>query len=350
MAGDAGVLTERLDSQDMFGVTAAFPEQVEAAASATGGLEGLPGHDDIDSVLVTGMGGSGIAGDLVAAVSSPFLPVPMVVSKGYAPPGFVSPGTLCFAVSFSGNTEETIEAAQAAVAAGARVVAVCRGGELGELAREWGVPHVPIPEGIPQPRAGLGALAIPMLTVLERVGLFPGASAWVDAAVAQLKIRRDAVFAGDSADEIARTIGRTIPLVIGAGPIGQVAAQRWKAQVNENAKAPAFNATIPELCHNEVCGWGQHGDMTRQVFTLVELRHDEEHPQEARRFDLVRELLAEVVHEVIEVRAIGEGALAQGLDLMLLGDFVSLQMAFNEGIDPGPVPVLDDLKRALAGP
>jgi glucose/mannose-6-phosphate isomerase len=129
-----------------------------------------------------------------------------------------------------------------------------------------------------------------------------------------------------------------------------VAAQRWKAQINENAKAPAFTATIPEMCHNEVCGWGQNGDVTRQVFTLVELRHDEEHPQESARFELVRDLLAEVVHDVVEVRAVGEGPLAQVLDLTLLGDFVSLQMAAQEGIDPGPVPVLDQLKAALAGP
>jgi glucose/mannose-6-phosphate isomerase len=128
-----------------------------------------------------------------------------------------------------------------------------------------------------------------------------------------------------------------------------VAARRWKTQINENAKAPAFTGTIPELCHNEIVGWGQHGDMTRQVFTLVELRHDEEHPQEARRFDLVRDLLAEVTHDVIEVRAIGEGPLAQLFDLTLVGDFVSLHMAAQEGIDPGPVPVLDDMKRALAG-
>ena len=97
-------------------------------------------------------------------------------------------------------------------------------------------------------------------------------------------------------------------------------------------------------------GWGQHGDVTRQVFTLVELRHDEEHPQEPRRFELVRELMAEVVHDVVEVRAVGEGPLAQLFDLTLLGDFVSLHMAAQEGIDPGPIPVLDDLKRALAGP
>jgi len=130
-----------------------------------------------------------------------------------------------------------------------------------------------------------------------------------------------------------------------------VAALRWKTQVNENAKAPAFAQAIPEMCHNEVCGWGQHGDMTRQVFTLVELRHDEEHPQESRRFELVRDtIMAEVVHDVVEVRADGEGALAQLLDLILYGDYVSLHLAAQEGIDPGPVPILVDLKRALAGP
>jgi glucose/mannose-6-phosphate isomerase len=125
--------------------------------------------------------------------------------------------------------------------------------------------------------------------------------------------------------------------------LGGVAAQRWKNQVNENAKAPAFAATSPELCHNEICGWGQHGDMTRQVFTLVELRHDEEHPQESRRFELVRDIMAEVVHDVVEVRAAGEGPLAQLFDLTLVGDFVSLHLAAQEGIDPGPVPAKDEV-------
>jgi glucose/mannose-6-phosphate isomerase len=287
---------------------------------------------------------------VLAAVGGPFVPVPIVVAKGYAPPSFVGPGTLCFAVSFSGDTEETVEAAQAAAAAGARMVVVTAGGELGGLAPSWQATHVPLPSDIPMPRAGLGALAVPLILLLEKVGLFPGASGWVDAAVTQLEIRRDVLTSGDAAQRIARTIDRTIPLLFGAGPLGAVAAGRWKAQVNENAKAPAFTATFPELCHNEIVGWGQNGDMTRQVFTLVELRHDEEHPQELRRFELVRDLMAEVVHDVVEVRALGEGPLAQLFDLTLLGDFVSLHMAVQEGIDPGPIPVLDDLKRALAGP
>lgn len=339
-----------LDSLGMFEATARFPEQVAHAATVADGVEGLPPADQVDNVLVLGMGGSGIAGDVLAAVGGPFVPVPIVVAKGYAPPSFVGPGTLCFAVSFSGDTEETLEAAQAAAAAGARMVVVSAGGELGALAPSWQAPLVPLPTDIPKPRAGLGALAVPLILLLEKVGLFPGATGWVDAAVAQLEVRRDALTTGDAAQRIARTIDRTIPLIFGAGPLGAVAAARWKAQVNENAKAPAFTATFPELCHNEIVGWGQNGDMTRQVFTLVELRHDEEHPQELRRFELVRDLMAEVVHEVVEVRAQGEGPLAQLLDLTLTGDFVSLHLAAQEGIDPGPIPVLDDLKRALAGP
>jgi glucose/mannose-6-phosphate isomerase len=345
----AGVLGEEvLDSLDMFGLARAFPEQVEQAAARSAVVVGLPPADAIDNVLVLGMGGSGIAGDVLAAIAAPFVSVPMLVAKGYAPPSFVGPGTLCFAVSYSGNTEETVEAAQAAAAAGARMVVVSGGGRLGKLAPSWQAPHVGLPD-VAMPRAGLGALAVPLFSMVEEVGLFPGASAWVDAAVTQLRARRDALVAGDAAQRIARSIGRTVPLLFGAGPLGAVAAQRWKAQINENAKAPAFAATIPELCHNEICGWGQHGDVTRQVFTMVELRHDEEHPQELRRFELVRDVMAEVVHDVIEVRAVGEGPLAQLFDLILIGDFVSLHMAAQEGIDPGPIPVLDDIKRALAG-
>jgi glucose/mannose-6-phosphate isomerase len=149
------------------------------------------------------------------------------------------------------------------------------------------------------------------------------------------------------AEELARRIGRTIPLVHSSGDLGAAAALRWKAQCNENAKCPAFFNVYPELCHNELAGWGQHGDATRQLITLVNLRHDAEHPQVTRRFDLVVDVLREVVADVVEVRASGEGDLAQLLDLALIGDFVSLHMAGDVGIDPGPIPVLVDLKQEL---
>jgi glucose/mannose-6-phosphate isomerase len=253
-----------------------------------------------------------------------------------------------FAVSFSGDTEETVEAAGEAADAGASLVAVTNGGDLAGLAEEWGAPIVHVPSGIPAPRAALGAMAIPPLVVLEDIGLFPGASQWVALAVDQLRRRRDQLTRpGSVAEELAKRIGRTIPLVHGAQALGATAALRWKAQVNENAKSPAFYAVYPELCHNEIAGWGQHGDVTRQVMTLVNLRHDAEHPQVVRRFEFVSEILREVVADVVDVRAQGEGDLAQLLDLVLVGDFVSLHLAAGEGVDPGPVPVLDQLKRGL---
>ena len=260
----------------------------------------------------------------------------------------MSDESLVFAVSYSGNTEETIEAVTEAAIQGAMVVAVTTGGELARLAEAWGAPLVPVPADIPQPRAALGALAIPPLVVLEELGLFPGASQWIDLAVQRISVRRDELTAGGSlAETLARRIGRTIPLVYGGG-LGAVAAQRWKTQLNENAKIPAFWNAQPELCHNEIAGWGQHGDLTRQAVTLVALRHDFEHPQVMRRFELVFRMVDEVVAGVEEVQAGGAGQLAQLLDLILVGDFTSLQLALNEGVDPGPVPALDEIKQALA--
>ncbi len=338
-----------LDTQAMFDATASLPEQVAEAVERAGDVSGLPDPARIENVVVLGMGGSGVAGDVLCATAGPFMPVPVIVSKAYELPAFVGPSSLVFAVSFSGNTEETVEAASTAVAEGAHLVVVAGGGELGRLAGEWGVPHVGLPDGIPQPRAGIGALSIPPLVVLEAMGLFPGARSWIDLAVEQLRARRDRlVRPGGVAEEVARRVGRTMPIVYGGGNLGAVAAQRWKNQINENANAPAFWNVNPELCHNEVQGWGQHGDVTRQVFTLVTLRHEFEHPQVSRRFELIGELVDEVVASIEVVDAEGEGPLAQLLDLVLVGDFVSLHLAAQEGLDPGPVPALDHIKANLA--
>src|SRR5581483_8666382 len=226
-----------LDTQHMYEVTAALPEQVEAAVVASRGLEGLPAREGIENVVVLGMGGSGIAGDILVAAAGPFMSVPVVVVKSYTLPAFVGEGSLVLAISFSGNTEETLEAASEAAVQGAKVVAVTSGGELGKLASAWGAPVVPVPDTIPQPRAALGAMAIPPLVVLEDVGLFPGAGQWIQLAVDQLKRRRDQLVKdANPARELARRIGRTLPLIQSSHSLGAAAAQRWKTQINENAK------------------------------------------------------------------------------------------------------------------
>jgi glucose/mannose-6-phosphate isomerase len=169
----------------------------------------------------------------------------------------------------------------------------------------------------------------------------------------QLARRRDACRpsvegAANPARELARQIGRTIPIIYGGGALGAVAAYRWKCDVNENAKAPAYWHAYPELDHNEICAWGQHGDVTRQLMTVVELRHGFEHGQLRRRFDITREIIEEAVHQVLRVEAEGEGRLAQLLDLMYLGDWVSCYLALDNDVDPGPIDAIFELKHRLA--
>jgi glucose/mannose-6-phosphate isomerase len=343
------------DSLGFLEAVAGLPEQLAAAheAAASVDVSALGDPSGIQNIVVMGMGGSGIAGDVLAATANGALPVPVVVLKQYRTPQFVGPSTLAFAVSFSGDTEETLSMATGAADAGARVVSVSCGGALAELAEARGGLHVACPPDIPMPRAALGALVAPLFVVLFRLGLLPEAHGWLVQAQQQLAARRakcgpDVEGAANPAREIARKIGTTVPLFYGGGALGAVAAMRWKIDVNENAKAPAFWSAYPELDHHEICGWGQHGDVTRQLFTLVELRHGFEHPQLGRRFDATREIIGETLVQVLEVRAAGEGRLAQLLDLMYAGDWASCYLALDHDVDPGPIDAIFQLKEALA--
>lgn len=338
----------RVDSLSMWEITASLPEQIAQAVEVARAIEPLPQAKQIDSVVVLGMGGSGIAGDVLAGAAASACPVPVSVVKSYELPAFVGPHTLVFAVSCSGNTEETLSSTEAAFAAGAAVVVVSAGGELGSLAGRHGVPMVAVPATIPQPRAAIGAMSVPLLVIADRLGLLVGATDQLTAALGQLASRRDLLMGPKSpAREIARRIDRTMPLIHGAQGLPAVAASRWKTQINENAKAPAFWSASPELCHNEIAGWAQYGDMTRQVITAIELRTVDEHPQVARRFAWVSEMLLEVVGDLIEVWAQGDSPLARFFDLVLVGDVVSLVLAEHDGVDPGPVPILSELKDYL---
>jgi glucose/mannose-6-phosphate isomerase len=339
-----------VDSAGMLDLAYGLPEQVEAAVEAARGLSGLPEHDRIENVVVLGMGGSGIAGDVAAAVAGPFMPVPVVIQKGYAPPQFVNEHSLVFAVSCSGDTEETVEAATMAGFDGARLVIVSQGGQLADLGGEWGAVHVPVDPAIPWPRAAFGALAIPILCVLDQVGLFPGADGWISEAVDQLRRRRDQLRTSGQAAELAARLAGSVPVFYGGGSIGEVAALRWKNQVNENAKVPAFAGTVPEITHNEICGWDPATAQDRRAFRPVFLRQDAEHPQLQRRFDYLAEVAADAVGGIEHVQAEGEGSLAQLLDLVLVGDVTSIELAYQLGVDPGPVDVLVDLKERLAEP
>ena len=339
-------MTPPIDSLGFREATFGLPEQVSAAVRSLSVTGPLPAHDEIANVLVLGTGAAGWTGDLLGAVVGPFMPVPLVVHKGFEPPSFVDPSTLVVAISASGDSPEVVASAGLCIEAGAKLFAVTSGGALGALADAIEAPTVYLPKAAADtaavpPRARVAALAIPVLKAFETLGFYPGGRDWIAAAIAQLRTRRDELLPdGNEAQRLAHAIAGTIPLVYGGGVLGGVAAARWKAQVNQTAKAPAFIGELPDVVHGELAGWGQHGDVTRQILSLVLLRHDDEPPAVAEQFVDVETWSDEVMTGIHTVRAAGEGALAQLFDLAFFGDVVALELAAAVGIDPGPTPVI----------
>jgi glucose/mannose-6-phosphate isomerase len=345
--------TAPLDTLGMWEATAALPEQLAGARRAADGAFAGLAAGGVRNVAAFGLGTGGTACAAVAALSAPDLSVPFWVGRGSALPAFVDTSTLVFAVTTSGDTEETLTAAEKAIERGARVVAIGGepGGALARLADGAGLPWCPVAPGGAVARAALGATTVSLLVALARAGLRPDSAEVIDATASVLARRRDALMtAGGVPAELERRLGRTIPLVYGSAGTAAVAAHWWKAQVNLNAKAPAFAATLPDVTHDELAGWGQGGDVTRQTMSLVLLRHDGEAPRTAGQFDAVWAATDEVMADVLEVRAEGDDDLGRFFDLTLVGSLVSLHLAAREGVDPGPVPSVDEAQAGTLTP
>lgn len=349
---DVQKMTE-IDSQDVLGAVERFPDQCREAWTIGSAATGLPAGDGIGQVVVLGMGGSGVSGDVVQVVLEPEANVPISVLKSYGPlPGWVGPSTLVLAVSYSGSTEETLAAAESAVSAGARVVAVSSGGPLAALARDNGVAHVAIPGGL-QPRASLGYLALPLLAIMQRLGLTRSLDADVEEATRVLddlarRCHRSVPATENPAKEVAGRLAGRIPIVYGGHGVAALAAMRFKCDLNEYGKVPAFWNAFPELNHNEIVGWTGLTDITRANAVIVLLRDAIEHQRIALRAEITRDLIAGAAADVVELRATGGSTLARLLSLILVTQLAAIYVGLARGIDPGPVEVIERLKSELA--
>jgi glucose/mannose-6-phosphate isomerase len=333
----------------LFDFAASLPDQIDHARKASRNLERLPDKERVENIVVLGMGDSGVAGDVLVATASPFVPVPITVIKGYELPAYVGEGSLVFAISLSGDTEEVIDAATDAAVQGAKIVVISSGGRLCELGGAWGATIVRVPKPSGNSGGAIGELAIPAIVILEDIGLFPGATQWIDLAVEQIENRVIELQQPDNiAEQLAAKLVDKLIVIHGGGALGAAAAQRWKTQINVNAQSPAFWSSQPELGHNEIAGWNEQVAWSKRHTEIVALRHDSEHPQIIRRFDLIGQRLEGVVSGVHHVRAQGDGDLAQLLDLFLIGDFVSLYMAQQLGMNGSGLSMLNELRTALS--
>jgi glucose/mannose-6-phosphate isomerase len=295
---------------------------------------------DAAGLIVCGMGGSAIGGDLAAAALGDRLTGPLITVRGYELPSWVTPEWTVLCSSYSGNTEETLACFAAAEALGARRIVASTGGALVDGAREAGLPVIGLPGILPAPRTAVAYMLVCVAEVAALAGVAPRVHTELDAAAAFLTEKSSDLQA--RAAEIAEQLGESTPVVTGADLTGPV-ARRWKTQINENAKCPTFFSELPEANHNEICGWD--GD----AFSAVMLEDADQHPRLRRRFELTGEAIGSAGATVVRLETQGETRIARLLWATMLGDLVSLKLAEARGADPLPVEAIEGFKAALAG-
>jgi glucose/mannose-6-phosphate isomerase len=336
---------------DSLGLILGAGEAVQAFDRGRASAEALEipfPRDAIRDVAICGMGGSAIAGDLIAGVYRDRLRRPVATVRDYILPGWVGPDTLVVLCSYSGNTEETLTCTMQALERKSLIVGITSNGKLADLGGREGMPIISVPPGM-QPRAALLDLFTPMLVTLGRLGILPqidgeldDGRAALEAAVAAYGPR--APEAENPAKLLATALAGSVPVVYGAEATAAL-AYRWKCQFNENAELPAFASVLPELSHNEVVGWAAAGALGR--FSYVSLEDPEAHPRNVLRAELVAEIAAAGAAPVVRVTARGSSPVERLVSLILLGDLVTIYAAVLRGADPVDIPALDSLKAAM---
>ena len=304
-------------TDDLFEALRHLPDQVRDAAVAAAVVEGLPAPGEISEVVVMGAGSGGVAGDVVESVAQLMGSVPVLATGGISP-AWLSESSLVVAVSQSGDDQPTVAAARVAVTSGAPMVAVTSGGELMALCTDWGVPIARV-DRLAGPAAGLGVVIVPVLVLLERVGVLDGMNRLISDSAAQIEARRRLIDADPGPLEaLAASVEDRMAVVCGAGGVGKHAARRWVNRLDRIGGVSSVRRNLP-ADEAEAASWATLARRIPAGVTTVVLRHDFEPPGLADRIDL----LGGEVTAVHEVTAAGEGALAQLLDLVLIGDAVA---------------------------
>ena len=302
-----------------------------------------------DGVVVCGMGGSAIGADLLRACL-PDLPVPYEVVRDYDLPAWAGPSTLVVACSCSGNTEETLSCLRAAFDRGSRVVCIASGGAVAAVALEHGLQLVTVP-ACQSPRAAIGSLTMALAAVLSANGLVAGFAAEVDEAAALLRAMVTELdpavpAAANVAKTLAASLHGRLTVVYGAG-LTAPAARRWKGQINDNAKALAFFADLPELNHNEIMGWTSQPELSAQTAAVLLVDPDADE-RLLHRIEFTADYLRGHLATVEVVTAGGESRLARLATTLCLGDWVSYYLALLYAVDPTPVNAIEQFKARLA--
>ncbi|MEA1871735.1 MAG: bifunctional phosphoglucose/phosphomannose isomerase [Candidatus Bipolaricaulota bacterium] len=337
-------LRTHYDRQGMIQVLDRFSAQC-AAAIEQGERFKIPSLGSIDKVIVCGMGGSAMAGEIARR----FAKVPVFVNRSYTLPAFADSHTLLAAISYSGNTAETLSSLSQGLERGAMTIAISSGGKLSQISKAQGLPFLQIPGGY-QPRAVMGYLALPLLVILSKLGLLATIGPWEVLLQELSQVKNRCAYSVPSAEnpakQLAQTLHGRIPLIYGTVDNTDVVAMRWKTQINENAKQPAFWNVFPELNHNEIVALARADLLANQHVLLLE--NDYDLPENRARMEIMMPLFEKNKVLSTVVKGEGESELSQILSQIYLGDYVSYYLALLNEVDPSPVVLIEEFKKALA--
>ena len=342
---------KQLDTLNMLGEIDNLPDQL-GFAYQLGLRHDLPDWRDFRQVVIAGMGGSAIGADLLAAYCAPLAPIPVSVQRDYGLPLFArGPETLVICSSHSGNTEETLDAFEAARRAECRIIVVSTGGELARRAQENNIPVWTF-EHKGQPRAAVGFSFGLLLAMFQRLGFLPDQKEALDDTIASMKRSQQHLQApipavNNPAKRCAgQLMGRWVTIV-GAGLLSTV-ARRWKGQINEVAKAGANFEFLPEANHNTLAGTMHPEEVLNPHTMTLFLRSPSDHPRNRLRLELTKDafMLEGMNTDFVDAR--GKTPLAHMWTLILFGDYVAYYLAMGYGVDPTPIQALVDFKRAMA--
>jgi glucose/mannose-6-phosphate isomerase len=340
----------QLDPQGMADRIAEMGQQMEEAGSLVDAFP-HPGQEyaRARNIVILGMGGSAIGGDLVRSLMDYEATIPVIVSRDYRPPGFTGTDTLVIASSYSGGTEETLSATRVALDRRAKVVAVTTGGPMADMVGAQGMPVLRF-EYASQPRAALGFSFALLLGLMAKLGYLSQADVDMSGAIAMAKSLASSMgpampLDSNPAKQLATRLHGKLPVVYGAGILSEV-ARRWKGQFNENSKSWAYFEQLPELNHNAVVGYEYPPELAAQIHVVI-LSSSTYHVRVAERVRITSEILDKrgVSHETVEAE--GVTPLAQMVNAILTGDYASYYLATLNGTDPTPVSTIDFLKDQL---
>jgi glucose/mannose-6-phosphate isomerase len=340
---------ERFDKSDFRQLLVGFPKQVEDAVRIGKKFSTQNKRLNIGNIVVNGLGGSAIGGDLLRSYLAGEIAIPFVVNRHYCLPEFVDERTLVVVSSYSGNTEETIAAHAEAKKRKANVLCISSNGETAQMAKKFKQPLIIIPKGYP-PRAALGYSFFPMLMALTKMKLVKSREADIKETISMLKKKSKeygTLSDKNRAFQLAKQLFMKLPVLYSAAERFDVVNLRWRGQIAENAKQLSFGHVLPEMNHNELVGWKVLRRMMEEDMVVIFLRDKHDHERVQLRMEITKDVVSQYASRVIEIYSEGKSILARMFSLIYLGDWMSYYLAILNGVDPTPVKVIDYLKNEL---